>query len=116
MSVSSKQAVLGINSHQCIQRPICFVSKVNTVKASRTWEAVPTDLSILVRDVNLTQVLNASRSYRIPKKLVRLVELTMKDSDAKITIGVSKSFNVLQGVSQGDGLSAVLFNLALHKY
>jgi hypothetical protein len=32
-------------------------------------------------------------------KLVRLVEMTMKDSDAKITIGgnVSKSFNVLQG-------------------
>jgi hypothetical protein len=53
----------------------------------------------------------------IPKKLVRLIEMTMKDSDSKITIGgnVSKSFNVLQGVRQGDGLSAVLFNLALDK-
>jgi hypothetical protein len=51
-------------------------------------------------------------SYGIPKKLVRLVEMTMKDSDAKITIGgnASKSFNVLQGVRQGDGLSAVLLN------
>jgi 1-aminocyclopropane-1-carboxylate deaminase/D-cysteine desulfhydrase-like pyridoxal-dependent ACC family enzyme len=56
-------------------------------------------------------------SYDIPRKLVRLVEMTMKDSDAKITIGgnVNKSFNVLQGVSQRDGLSAVLFNLALDK-
>jgi hypothetical protein len=41
--------------------------------------------------------------------------MTIKDSDAIIIIGsnVSKSFNVLQGVRQGDGLSAVLFNLAL---
>jgi hypothetical protein len=41
----------------------------------------------------------------------------MKCSDAKITIvgNVSESFNVLQGVRQGDGLSAVLFNLALDK-
>jgi hypothetical protein len=37
--------------------------------------------------------------YGIPKKLVRLVEMTMKDNDAKITIAgyASKSFNVLQG-------------------
>jgi hypothetical protein len=56
-------------------------------------------------------------SYGIPKKLVGLVEMSMKDSDAKITIGgnVSKLFNVLKGVRQGDGLSAVLFNLALNK-
>jgi hypothetical protein len=53
-------------------------------------------------------------SYGISKELVGLVEMTMRDSDAKITIGgnVSKSFNVLQGVREGDGLS-VLFNLAL---
>jgi hypothetical protein len=57
-------------------------------------------------------------SYGICKKLVRLVEITMKDCDAKITIGgnVSKSLNVLQEVRQGNGLSAVLFNLALDKY
>jgi hypothetical protein len=41
----------------------------------------------------------------------------VNDSDAKITIGgkVSKSFNVLQGVTQEDGLSTFLFNLALDK-
>jgi hypothetical protein len=55
--------------------------------------------------------------YGIPKILVRLVEMTMKDSDAKIIIGgdVSKLFCVLQGVREEDGLSAVLFNLALDK-
>jgi hypothetical protein len=41
----------------------------------------------------------------------------VKDSDAKITIGgkVSKSINVLQGMTQEDGLSTFLFNLALDK-
>jgi hypothetical protein len=41
----------------------------------------------------------------------------MKDSDTKITIGgnVSKLFDGLQGVRRGDGLSAVLLNLALDK-
>jgi hypothetical protein len=82
-----------------------------------------TDVHILFVDyikafdnINRTELLNVMGSYGIPKKLVRLVEMTMRDSDAKITIGgnVSKSFNVLQGVRYGDGLS-VLFNLALDK-
>jgi hypothetical protein len=44
-------------------------------------------------------------SSGIPKKLARLPEMTMKDSDAKIITGgkVSKSFIVLQGVKQGNG-------------
>jgi hypothetical protein len=45
---------------------------------------------------NRTEFLNAMGGYGIPKKLV---EMTMKDNDAKITISGngSKSFNVLQG-------------------
>jgi hypothetical protein len=82
-----------------------------------------TDLHIFVDykktfgNITRTELLNSMGSYGIPKKLVRLLEMTMKDNDAKITIGgnVSKSFNVLQGVRQRDGLSAVLFNLALDK-
>jgi hypothetical protein len=52
-----------------------------------------------------------------PRNLLRLVEMTMKNSDAKITISgnVSKSFHVLQGVRQGDRFSTVLFNLAVEK-
>jgi hypothetical protein len=65
-----------------------------------------TDLHILFVDykkafdnINRTELLNVMGSYGIPKKLVRLVKMTMKDSNAKITIAgnVSKSFNVLQG-------------------
>jgi hypothetical protein len=68
-------------------------------------------------NINGTELLNTMGSYGNPKKLVRLLEMTMKDSDAKITVGgnVSKSFNVLQEVRQGDGLSAVLYNLGLDK-
>jgi hypothetical protein len=56
----------------------------------------------------IEQLLNAMGCYGIPKKAVRHVEMTMKESDAKITIGgnVSKLFIVLQGLRQGDGLSA----------
>jgi sorting nexin-29 len=48
-------------------------------------------------NINKTELLNAMGSDGIPKKLVRLVEMTMTDSDVKITNGgnVSKSFNVL---------------------
>jgi hypothetical protein len=62
-----------------------------------------TELHILFLDnVNRTELLIAMGSCVVPKKLVRLVEMTMKDSDPKITVGgnVSKSFNVLQGVRQ----------------
>jgi hypothetical protein len=49
-------------------------------------------------NTNKTELLNAMGSYCIPKKIVRLVEMTMKGSDPKIAIGgnVSKSFNILQ--------------------
>jgi hypothetical protein len=64
-----------------------------------------TDFHILFVDykkafdnINRTELLNAMGSYGIPKKLV---EMTMENSDAKITIGG----NVLQGLRQGDGLS-----------
>jgi hypothetical protein len=81
-----------------------------------------TDLHILFVDYKMafdnikrTELLNAMGSYGIPKKLVRLVETTMKESHAKITIGgnLSKSFNVLQELREGNGLSAVLFNVTL---
>ena len=43
--------------------------------------------------------------------------MTMENNKAKVIIdgNVGKDFDVKQGVRQGDGLSAVLFNLALDK-
>ena len=83
-----------------------------------------TDLHILFVDykqafdsVNRVELLNIMEGYGIPKKLIRLVDMTMKESNARITIAgnVSNALNITQGVRQGDGLSAVLFNLALNK-
>ena len=83
-----------------------------------------TDLHILFVDykqafdsVNRVELLNIMEGYGIPKKLIRLVDMTMRDSNARITIAgnVSNALNITQGVRQGDGLSGVLFNLALNK-
>jgi hypothetical protein len=55
--------------------------------------------------------------FKIPQKLIRLVEVTLKDSRAKIFIAsrTSRNFKITSGVRQGDSLSAVLFNLAPHE-
>ena len=52
----------------------------------------------------------------IPRKLVSLVSMTLRDCEARVLVSgrVSQPFSVGRGVRQGDGLSAVLFNLALH--
>jgi hypothetical protein len=62
------------------------------------------------------QLLNAMEGFRIPRKLVRLAGFTMTESRSKAFIGgkTSRAFEVSTGVRQGDSLSAVLFNLALH--
>jgi len=67
--------------------------------------------------INRIELINAIESFGIPKKLVRLVNMAMENNKAKVIIdgNVGKDFDVKQGVRQGDGLSAVLFNLALDK-
>jgi hypothetical protein len=61
-------------------------------------------------------LLNALEGFGVPQKLIRLIGLTMKESLARAFIGgkTSRPFEVTTGVWQGDSLSAVLFNLALH--
>ena len=67
--------------------------------------------------INRIELINAIESFGIPKKLVRLVNMAMENNKAKVIMdgNVGKDFDVKQGVRQGDGLSAVLFNLALDK-
>jgi sorting nexin-29 len=67
--------------------------------------------------INRKAMLTALKKFKISQKLIRLVEVTLKDSRAKVLRAgrTSRNFEITSGVRQGDSLSAVLFNLALHK-
>jgi len=56
-------------------------------------------------------------SFGIHKKIERLVKMTLERAQAKVIMDgkVSTPFGVSIGVRQGDGLTATLFNLGLHK-
>ena len=55
--------------------------------------------------------------FGISKKIERLVKMTLEGAQAKVIMDgkISNPFAIGSGVRQGDGLSATLFNLALHK-
>jgi hypothetical protein len=67
--------------------------------------------------VNRNKLIEAMNKMRIPHKIIRIVEMTMSHTKARVKIGnkLSETFEFSVGVKQGDGLSAVLFILAMHK-
>jgi sorting nexin-29 len=50
--------------------------------------------------------------FRIPKKLIRLTKVTMKDSAFKVKI-LTEPTTTRKGLKQGDGLAPLLFNIVL---
>lgn len=60
---------------------------------------------------------SAMKELGIPHKLIRLVQMTLRQTDCKVKIEgeISKGFEVNQGLRQGDVLSTLLFNIALEK-
>jgi len=56
-------------------------------------------------------------SFEIPTKIERLVKTTLEGAQDKVIVDgkISTPFGISIGVKQGDGLSATLFNLFLHK-
>lgn len=67
--------------------------------------------------INRKYLYKVMKEYKIPNKLIRLTKMTLENSKARVLIGgkMGRSFDVSTGVRQGDGLSAVLFNLTLNK-
>jgi hypothetical protein len=54
-------------------------------------------------------------SFHVPVKIIRLVRLTVTSTQSQMGLktGLTDSVTVEQGLKQGDGLAALLFNLAL---
>jgi hypothetical protein len=66
--------------------------------------------------VNRKKLMEVMNKMGIPHKIIRMVEMTMNHTKAKVKIGnkLSETFEFSAGVKQGDGLSAVLFILTMH--
>jgi sorting nexin-29 len=82
------------------------------------------DLHILFTDfkktfdcINQKKLLESLVSFGIPKKIERLVKMTLEGAQAKVIVDgkISTPFGISIEVRQGDGFSATLFSLVLHK-
>jgi hypothetical protein len=75
------------------------------------------DFKKAFESINQKKLLESSVSFGIPKEIERLVKMTLEGAQAKVTVDgkISTPFDISIGVRQGDGLSATLFNLGLHK-
>ena len=53
----------------------------------------------------------------IPKTIERLVKMTLEGAQGKVIVDgkINNPFVISRAVKQGDGLSAALFNLVVHK-
>jgi hypothetical protein len=67
--------------------------------------------------VNREQLFEIMYEYGISKKLIRLVQMSMSTTKAKVQVGnnLDKEFEFNKGVQQGYILSTTLFVLTLHK-
>jgi RNA-binding protein YlmH len=67
--------------------------------------------------INQKKLLQTLVSFGISRKIERLVKMTLEGAQAKVIVNgnISNLFIIDMGVRQGDGLSATLFNLVLHK-
>jgi hypothetical protein len=66
--------------------------------------------------VDRQKIIQILQELRIPNKLVRLIKMTIQNTEASVKIEnlTSKPFSISSGVHQGDPLSATIFNLTLN--
>jgi hypothetical protein len=66
--------------------------------------------------INRAELVEIMKEYGIPMKLVRLVKMTLTNTNSKELQGkLSPSFEITIGLKQGDSLSTLLFNLCMEK-
>jgi hypothetical protein len=63
------------------------------------------------------ELVEIMKEFGIPMKLVRLVKMTLMNTNSKVKIEgkLSSSFETMIGLRQGDSLSTLLFNLCMEK-
>jgi len=67
--------------------------------------------------INSAELVETMKEFEIPMKLVRLVRMTLTNTNSKVKIQgkLSLSFETTIGLRQGDSLSTLLFNLCIEK-
>ena len=77
--------------------------------------AVFIDFKQVFDSVDGQKTIQILQELRIPNKLVRLIKMTIQNTEASVKIEnlASNPFLILSGVRQGDSLSATIFNLTL---
>lgn len=88
---------------------------------SKYWEynkgfhALFVDFSKAYDSLNRKSIWKKMEKFGIPKKLINLVKMTTENSKCKVRVEgeLSETFEVETGVRQGDGLSPLLFNIAI---
>jgi hypothetical protein len=67
--------------------------------------------------INTAELVEIMKEFGIPMKLVRLVKMTLANTNSKVKIQgkLSTSFETTTGLRQGDSLSTLLFNLCMEK-
>jgi hypothetical protein len=67
--------------------------------------------------INRAELVEIMKKFGIPMKLVRLVRMTLTDTNSKVKIQrkLSPSFETTIGLQQGDLFSTLLFNLCMEK-
>jgi hypothetical protein len=73
------------------------------------------DYSQAFDSVNRNKIIDYLTKYKVPKKLIKLIGLTLTNTTAKVKIGnqLINKFRIVSGVKQGDPLSATLFSIVI---
>jgi len=65
--------------------------------------------------VNREQLCEALKTFGIPLKIIKMVQLCNSETYSKVKLGneMSMAFKIKSGLRQGDAMSPILFNMAL---
>jgi sorting nexin-29 len=83
----------------------------------KNWEGGFDLHMIFIDRVNRRKLSEAMEEVGTPQKLIKVMEMTLKDTKAALKINNRKTitFEFNTGMKQGDGLSTTLFIIALHQ-